>query len=527
MKNINLRSFLILISGCFLLSCEQKNPDSQPVAEPMEQKTPVAQASSPSVSKSGISWFEGSVEEAFALAERGNKPMFLYWGAVWCPPCVEIKNTVFKSPQFIALTELFIPVYLDGDTERAQTWGDTFDAKVYPTMIVFNPAGEEVTRLHAGIDISAYNSVLQLSLDNMRPVRDMVEAALSDPASLSDSELQQLAYYSWYDAKDLPDEIPPSLFLQLSELASEKSPGAAARLYLQYVIALQDSEEPMRADAARMAEIIDDPALTFASWDYLIMPEQLIDGIAAEGEGLAALNAAWAIALHERRLDPRLSVKNQLYGWRPLLVFHFEGDEDKNSPLPDGVADAIRADVRFADESVAGSHSRQSVINTASNVLVLAGMTEDARALLAAEIDKSKTPYYFMGSLAYLEEQEGNEAVSLEWRRKAYEDAKGPATRIRWWASYVQALVRLAPEDSESILAAAMYVFDEGQGMEDLFSGANYRNLKRATESLRTWDEAQNSGETMLAEFERALGEACEGQAAGSVEAGTCSNLGP
>ena len=59
--------------------------------------------------KGDIEWFEGSVEEAFALAQAEDRPLFLYWGAVWCPPCIEIKNTVFKSPQFIAQTELFIP----------------------------------------------------------------------------------------------------------------------------------------------------------------------------------------------------------------------------------------------------------------------------------------------------------------------------------------------------------------------------------------------------------------------------------
>ena len=55
-------------------------------------------------------------------------------------------------------------------------------------------------------------------------------------------------------------------------------------------------------------------------------------------------------------------------------MFHFEGDEESTKPLPENVSAAILADVRAADESVAGSHSRQSVINTAANVLRLAGI---------------------------------------------------------------------------------------------------------------------------------------------------------
>ena len=103
---------------------------------------------------------------------------------------------------------------------------------------------------------------------------------------------------------------------------------------------------------------------------------------------ISALKSDWATALRDNRHQERLTTKNQLYGWRPFLVFHFEGDDGKTRPLPEGVADAIRADVRSADESVAGTHSRQSVINTASNVLLMAGLTEDARALLLAEIEK-------------------------------------------------------------------------------------------------------------------------------------------
>jgi hypothetical protein len=132
-------------------------------------------------------------------------------------------------------------------------------------------------------------------------------------------------------------------------------------------------------------------------------------------------------------------------------------------------------------------------------------MTDEARSMLTAEIGKSKTPYYFMGSLAALEEGQGNDEAALELRREAYEASEGPATRIRWWASYVQALTRLAPEDEATIQAVALYPFDPANGMDDLFAGANYRNLTRAQESLEEWDVEG----TRLAAFDAALGEAC------------------
>ena len=56
----------------------------------------------------------GDLDAAFALARARQQPLFLYWGAVWCPPCNQLKAGLFKDPAFIALTSKFVPVYLDG-----------------------------------------------------------------------------------------------------------------------------------------------------------------------------------------------------------------------------------------------------------------------------------------------------------------------------------------------------------------------------------------------------------------------------
>ena len=44
-----------------------------------------------------IAWFGGSVEEAFAYAKANDKPIFLYWGAVWCPRVATIRRVVCRS----------------------------------------------------------------------------------------------------------------------------------------------------------------------------------------------------------------------------------------------------------------------------------------------------------------------------------------------------------------------------------------------------------------------------------------------
>ncbi|MCE2971142.1 MAG: thioredoxin family protein, partial [Burkholderiales bacterium] len=95
------------------------------------------------VSGEGIRWFDGDVDAAFALAKREKRPLFLYWGAVWCPPCNQVKATVLNRQDFIAAARPFVPVYIDGDATGAQRLGTRFQVAGYPTMIVFRPDGTE------------------------------------------------------------------------------------------------------------------------------------------------------------------------------------------------------------------------------------------------------------------------------------------------------------------------------------------------------------------------------------------------
>src|ERR1700741_2644803 len=107
-------------------------------------------------SGSGISWqiasSDAEVDKAFALARKAGKPVFLYWGAVWCPPCNQVKATLFSRSEFVERSRAFVPVYVDGDKAGAQKVASRFKVQGYPTMILFKPDGTEITRLPGEVD---------------------------------------------------------------------------------------------------------------------------------------------------------------------------------------------------------------------------------------------------------------------------------------------------------------------------------------------------------------------------------------
>ena len=141
----------------------------------------------------GISWYKGDVDAAFAAAKEENKPVFLYWGAVWCPPCNQVKATIFNRQDFIERSRFFVPVYIDGDTPSAQRLGARFNVSGYPTMILLKANGSEITRLPGEVDAEQYMRVLTLGMNGARPVKETLDTALSrDGAKLTPEDWRML-----------------------------------------------------------------------------------------------------------------------------------------------------------------------------------------------------------------------------------------------------------------------------------------------------------------------------------------------
>jgi len=457
-----------------------------------------------------IAWFPGTVDEAFAAAKSQGKPVFLYWGAVWCPPCHEIKATVFRSREFIERSKLFVPVYLDGDTENAQALGEKFGVVGYPTMIVFSPDGEEITRIPGGIDIQAYANVLDLTLAQARPVAALLGGVLDGKASLSVEECRLLAYYSWgQDRSLLVERDRAAAFRAMADACPEAAGVERSMLRMSALDAAVDAgaaeDAPVVMTAAQKAEalqlvntVLSDGVLVRANLFSIVGSGADITAALtpAGSPERAALQARFVEVLRELQDDPALFTTERLYA--TLGLIDFARLDDPDAPLPPAHVEDIRARVARADEGTTDTYERQTVINISSHLLEEAGLDDEAKQLLLAELDKSKQPYYFMVGLASLEQEAGNQEAAIDWLKRAYDTATGPATRFQWGTYYVNGLVEMTPDDVERIHAETVNVVRELEKSRAFYQRPKGQ-LERLEKKLEAWGTTPERREGLAA----------------------------
>jgi thiol-disulfide isomerase/thioredoxin len=485
----------------------------------------------------GIAWREAAsdaqVDAAFAAGRDEHKPVFMYWGAKWCPPCNHVKATLFNRQDFIERSRAFVPVYVDGDSPGAQKIGARFKVSGYPTMVLFNADGKEVTRLPGEVEPARYTEVLTLGMNASRPVGALLADALAHPAALAPSDWRLLAFYSWETDQQqvIGKEKLPATMRSLAAACPDTASDAAMRLRLK-ALAFADGKAPAKVDAATRAAVLAllaDPAKTREQTDMVSnYASEIVRAMSAKGSAeRKTLVAAFDGALERLVTDTTLSRadRTQALIARVDLVRIDEPEEGGAKPatprLPEALVAEVRDHVARMDREITDGYERQAVITAAAYLLERAGLGDESDALLKANLAKSHSPYYLMSELAINAKKRGDKAEALRWYREAYDKSEGPATRLQWGASYIAALVELAPSDEQAIEAATTQFWSEAAAQPDAFYMRSGRALQKVGEKLQAWNKG-GAHRAAMARMETKLGELCTAPTRSDDERATC-----
>lgn len=469
---------------------------------------PALAATAP-VRGAGVAWqpaaSDAEVDRAFALARASGKPVFLYWGAVWCPPCNQVKATLFSRPDFVERSRAFVPVYVDGDKPGAQKVASRFKVVGYPTMILFKPDGTELTRLPGEVDPQRYLLTLTQGLDAQVPVKALVATALAR-GSLTPAQWRLLAYYSW-DTDEQQVLPQASLGQRLGELAQAVPadlPEVRDRLALKALVSQARAAEagakaapkegvtataaaaPTDAGKEILSRVLAQPEAAREQADVLMYHGALLvrhaaptgpqrRALAAQLEGvLTALAQEPGRSRGERidTLDTRLAL------WRVI------------DGAPELTAARRAAALREVAQLVAATtdrYERQAVIPSAAHVLAEAGLVAESDELLRAELPRAVAPYYHMLGLAANAKKRGDSAAALDWYEQAWRRSEGPATRIQWGVTYVSQVMALRPDDVARVERAASALVAQLQPRAETFYERNQRSLQRLATRLGAW----------------------------------------
>jgi thioredoxin-like negative regulator of GroEL len=487
---------------------------------------------------SGVAWVQAGtdadVDAAFARARTENKPLLLYWGATWCPPCNQLSATLFPRQDFIARSRAFVPVYVDGDRPGAQKLGARYKVRGYPTMVLFDPQGRELSRLPGEVDAPQVLALLQIGLARGRPVQAVL-ADGRDPVrvkTLSADDWRLLAFHSWDtdEGQLVPEAERAGL---LATLAAACPPGEAAtrsRLWLK-ALAASDEGKGVKPDAAlrrRVLDLLADPAAARVQMDVLanFAPDivRVLNADAAPA-ARAEVIAAFDAALRRLQTDATLSRGDRItaLGSRVELA---RGEAPRDSlavQLPAPLIAELRAQAARDDREIRDGYERQAVVTAAAYVLRRAGLVDASDTLLKSNLARSHSAYYLMSQLAGNARARGDKAGALSWYEQAFDTSVGPATRLQWGAAYVAALVDLAPQDAARIERAARQVFAEAATQPDAFHERSGRALQRVAGKLAAWSQG-GSHDATLQRLRAQLDPVCARLPAGD-ERSSCDKL--
>jgi thioredoxin-like negative regulator of GroEL len=492
-------------------------------------------AAAPSLPSAQVAWLaaatDAEVDAAFRRARAERKPVLLYWGASWCPPCNRLKATLFNRQDFSAQAKAFVAVHVDGDRPGAQKLGERFRTRGYPSLLLMAADGREIVRLPGEAAPEQVMDLLRLGLAGGRPVKAVLADARAG-RSLNAAEWRQLSFYAWDQDEErlVGAGERADLLAELARRSAAADAESQTRLWLKALAASDDAkglkpDDPMRQ---RLLNVLADPQATRAQFDVLVYGADAMAKVLAESgtpERLAWIGRFDAV-LARAQADATLARADRVSALIGRIdLQRLDQPRDAIEPkLPAALVEQTRDLAARFDREVSDGYERQAVITALGYALAQAGLWAESDRLLAGNLSRSHSPYYLMSQLSSNARKLGRKDEALRWSLQAWERSEGPATRLQWGASYLSALVDLAPADAVRIEQAASRLFAEAGADTSAFHERSARSLERASRRLLAWNK-DGSKSAAIARLQAQLDAICRKAPAADGQRGRCEKL--
>jgi hypothetical protein len=492
---------------------------------------------------------DADIDRAFAQARTEQRPLLLYWGATWCPPCNQLKATLFSQQEFALLTRSMLLVHVDGDRPGAQKLGARFQVRGYPTMIVLNPQGQELTRLPGEVEPEQVYGLLQTALAGGRPIQRLLTDARAGKA-LTRNEWRTIAFYSWETDEgrlvaaaeraallaELADRLQLTLPLEVETVnrfwlkaLATAGDGAGAAVGAgatgQAAGGLRRSDESMRG---RVQRLLGDPQQVRAQMDVLTGGASAIVKMLATDDPVD--RQQWVLrmdqALAGLQRDTSLSRADRVSALVERVgLARLDQPKDTVRPkIPEALVKTVREEAKRFDQDTTNGYERQAVITALAYLTAQSGLLEESSELLKANLTRSHSPYYLMSQLASNARKQGRSDEALRWYQEAFETSVGPATRLQWGAAYVAALIELSPADAERIEAIVRRLYTEAGQDSSAFHERSARSLQRISAKLKDWNR-DGSRSAAVGRLRSQLDATCRRLPTGYPQKGQCEAL--
>ncbi len=151
-------------------------PRSQPAAEmaptsgqPEAQNRPSAQPAA------SVSW--ATFGTGMRRAKSEGRPMFVDFYATWCGVCKMMDRQTFRHPDVVRALGELVPVRVDSEDEtprdgfRGYDLAERHSIRGYPTLILFDADGRELSRRAGFLEPRAFLAWLDSSLSSRKALR--------------------------------------------------------------------------------------------------------------------------------------------------------------------------------------------------------------------------------------------------------------------------------------------------------------------------------------------------------------------